>query len=126
MVQPLLIINGTDYTGFLKAAGGYAVKRGDVDGENAGRETMDATMYRDRIAVKMELTLACRPLTGAEARQLLNDIYPEFVTVSYYDPRVGLRENVRMYSNNVPAEFLFRKPDGTEWWQGIKFPLIER
>ena len=98
MVQPLLIINGTDYTGFLKAAGGYAVKRGDVDGENAGRETMDATMYRDRIAVKMELTLACRPLTGAEARQLLND----------------------------PAEFLFRKPDGTEWWQGIKFPLIER
>ena len=122
----LLRINGTDYTGYLKASGGYAIKRNDVDGENSGRITMDAEMQRDRRAVKMELTLACRPLTGAEARKILNEIYPEFVTVDYYDPRVGLVEGVRMYSNNVPAEFLFRKPDGTEWWDGIKFPLIER
>lgn len=122
----LLRINGTDYTGYLKASGGYALKRNDVDGENSGRVTMDAVMQRDRRAVKMELTLACRPLTGAEARKILNEIYPEFVTVDYYDPRVGLVEGVQMYSNNVPAEFLFRKPDGTEWWDGIKFPLIER
>lgn len=122
----LLRINGTDYTGYLKASGGYALKRNDVDGENSGRVTMDALMHRDRRAVKMELTLACRPLTGAEARKLLNDIYPEFVTVDYYDPRSGMVYGVQMYSNNVPAEFLFRKPDGTEWWDGIKFPLIER
>lgn len=121
----LLIINGEDFTGYLKASGGYAVKRNDIDGENAGR-VMDSTMYRDRRAVKMELTLACRPLTGAEARRLLNAIYPEFVAVTYNDPRVGIRENVQMYSNNVPSEFLFTKPDGTEWWDGIKFPLIER
>jgi hypothetical protein len=31
-----------------------------------------------------------------------------------------------MYSNNNPASFLMRKPDGTEWWSGISFPLIER
>lgn len=122
----LLRINGTDYTGYLKASGGYALKRNDVDGENSGRVTMDVVMQRDRRAVKMELTLACRPLTGAEARKILNEIYPEFVTVDYYDPRVGLVEGVQMYSNNVPAEFLFRKTDGTEWWDGIKFPLIER
>ncbi|MEF2836306.1 MAG: hypothetical protein U0N82_01090 [Oscillospiraceae bacterium] len=122
----LLRINGTDYTGYLKASGGYAIKRNDVDGENSGRVTMDALMYRDRRAVKTELTLACRPLTGAEARKLLNDIYPEFVTVDYYDPRSGMVYGAQMYSNNVPAEFLFRKPDGTEWWDGIKFPLIER
>lgn len=126
MAHTLLIINGTDYTGYIKASGGYSIKRNDVDGENAGRVTMDATMQRDRRAVKMELSVTCRPLTGAEARRLLNDIYPEFVTVSYYDPRVGMVSNVTMYSNNVPAEFLFRKPDGTEWWDGIKFPLIER
>lgn len=126
MARTLLIINGTDYTGYIKAGGGYAIKRNDVDGENSGRVTMDATMQRDRRAVKMEITVACRPLTGAEAKKLLNDIYPEFVTVSYYDPRVGMVYDKQMYSNNVPAEFLFRKPDGTEWWDGIKFPLIER
>ena len=109
----------------MKASGGYSLKRNDVDGEDAGR-TLDATMQRDRRAVKMELSLACRPLTGAEARKILTDIYPEFVIVDYYDPRIGMVENVQMYSNNVPAEFLFRKPDGTEWWDGIKFSLIER
>lgn len=126
MALTLLRINGTDYTGYLKASGGYSIKRNDVDGENSGRVTMDATMQRDRRAVKMELPLACRPLTGAEARKLLNDIYPEFVTADYYDPRVGMVENVQMYSNNIPAKFLFRKPDGTEWWDGINFSLIER
>lgn len=126
MTNKLLIIDGEDFTGYLKASGGYAVKRNDVDGENSGRVTMDATMHRDRRAVKMELTLACRPLTGAETRKLLNAIYPEFVTVTYNDPRIGIRENVQMYSNNVPSEYLFQKPDGTEWWDGIKFPLIER
>lgn len=125
MTNKLLIIDGVDFTGYLKASGGYAVKRNDVDGENAGR-TMDATLLRDRRAVKMELTLTCRPLTGAEAKKLLNAIYPEFVTVTYNDPRLGIRSNIPMYSNNVPAEYLFRKPDGTEWWDGIKFPLIER
>lgn len=122
----LLRINGKDYTGYLKAYGGYTIKRNDVDGENSGRLAMDPTMLRDRKAVKMEVGAECRPLTGAEAREILNDIYPEFVTVDYYDPRVGLVENVPMYSNNVPAKFLFKKPDGTMWWDGIKFPLIER
>lgn len=125
MAITLLRINGTDYTGYLKASGGYALERNDVESENAGR-TLDTTMHRDRLAVKMKLKLACRPLTGAEARKILNDIYPEFVTVDYYCPRVGMVEGAQMYSNNVPAEFLFRKPDGTEWWDGITFPLIER
>lgn len=126
MAITLLRINGTDYTGFLKANGGYTISRNDVDGENSGRLAMDPTMLRDRRAVKMKVDVECRPLTGGEARQILNDIYPEFVTVDYYDPRVGLVEGVQMYSNNVPAKFLFRKPNGTMWWDGIKFPLIER
>lgn len=122
----LLIIDGVNFTGYLKASGGYAVKRNDIDGENAGRTTMDYEMHRDRKKVVTELTLECRPLTGAETRKLLNAIYPEFVSVTYNDPRVGIRENIRMYSNNVTSQYLFTKPDGTEWWDGIKFPLIER
>ena len=31
-----------------------------------------------------------------------------------------------MYSNNNPASYLMRKPDGTEYWEGITFPLIEQ
>lgn len=120
----LLIIDGDDYTGYIKAQGGYKVSRNDGDGPDAGR-TMDYRMHRDRIGVKMKLDITCRALTGAETRKLLNAIYPETVLITYYDPRVGIRENVEFYSNNVPAEYMFEKPDGTEWWDGIKFPLVE-
>lgn len=125
MARQLLIINGTDYTGYIDANGGYSISRNDVDDNSAGR-TMDAKMQRGRIAVKYRLNIKCRPLTGAETQKILNDIYPEYVSVTYYDPRIGTRKNVEMYSNNVPAEYLFTKPDGTEWWRGISFPLIER
>lgn len=125
MRNKLLIIDGEDFTDYISADGGYGITRNDVDSSDAGR-TMDATMHRGRVAVKMTLKIKCRPLTGAEARKILNAIYPEYVTVSYNDPRIGRRDNVPMYSNNVPAEFLFKKPDGTEWWRGISFPLIER
>lgn len=125
MGRKLLIINGTDYTGYIDANGGYCIARNDVDDTSAGR-TMDAKMYRGRVAVKYKVTIKCRPLTGAEAKKILNDIYPEYVNASVYDPRVGLQEGLEMYSNNVPAEYLFTKPDGTEWWRGISFSLIER
>lgn len=121
----LLIIDGENFTGYIKANGGYKVTRNDGDSERAGR-TMDYQMHRDRIAVKMKLEIACRALTGEETRKLLNAIYPEYITVTYYDPRVGVRDNIRFYSNNVPSEFLFEKPDGTEWWDGITFPLVEQ
>ena len=126
MSNKLLIIDGENFTGYIDANGGYGVARNDVDSEESGRTTMDAAMHRDRIAVKMKLTIKCRPLTGAEARKILNAIYPEYVTVTYNDPRVGIRENVTMHSNNVTSEYLFTKPDGTELWRGINFPLIER
>lgn len=125
MSDVLLIIDGEDFTGYIDANGGYGVTRNDVDGDEAGR-TMDSTMNRDRIAVKMKLNIKCRPLTGTECKKILNAIYPEYITVAYKDPRVGIRENVQMYSNNVPSEYLFKKPDGTEWWKGISFPLVER
>ena len=55
---------------------------------------------------------------------MLNAIYPEYVTVTYDDPMLG-RVVKTMYSNNNPASFCILKPDGTEWWNEISFPLIE-
>ena len=51
---------------------------------------------------------------------------PEWVTVTYYDPQVGNVVEKTMYSNNNPASYLMTKNDGTEWWDGITFPLIEK
>ena len=119
-----LTVNNVDLTPYI-AFGGLKWSRNDVDGQNAGR-TMDAVMHRDRIAIKIRLDVNCRPLTASELSSVLNAIQSEYVSVTYDDPLLGTRRNVSMYSNNVPASYLMKKQDGTEWWNGCSFPLIER
>lgn len=119
-----LIVNGVDMTPYV-AFQGFKWQRADVDGPNAGR-TLDAVMHRDRVATKYRLDCTCRPLKSDEAQIVLQAIKPEYVNVTYYDPELGLRNNVVMYSNNIPATFCKKDKDGTEWWMGIAFPLIEQ
>lgn len=116
-------INGVNIAPYV-AFGGFAWKRNDIDSTQAGR-TLDGTAHRGRIAMKIRLDITCRPLTSAEASIVLNAILPEFVTVQYTDPMSGVVTKT-MYSNNNPASFMMKKPDGTEWWNGITFPLVEK
>ena len=122
-MKMMLKVNGVDFMPFI-AKQGVKWQRGDIDASNSGR-TMDGKMYRGRVATKIRLDVTCRPLTAAEAMKVLKTILPEYVTVDYYDPMSGYRNNVTMYSNNNPASFLIEKP-GDDWWSGITFPLIER
>lgn len=117
-----LSINGVDVTGYI-AYQGLKWSRNDVDSPDTGR-TLDGLMHRGRVATKIRLDVTCKPLTSAEASVVLNAIYPEYVTVTYVDPMYG-SVSKRMYSNNNPATYCIMKPDGTEYWQGIEFPLIE-
>ena len=116
-------IDNTDILPYI-AFRGLKWQRSDIDGPDAGR-TMDAVMHRMRVGTKIRIDVTCRPLTASEARTVLNLIYPEYVTVTYTDPMSG-EVTKTMYSNNNPASFLMMKPNGTEWWDGITFPLIER
>lgn len=118
-----LKIDGTDVTDYI-ANGGVQWQRSDVDGEGAGRD-LTGDLRRNRVATKRRLDITCRPLTSTEAQTLLTAIMPEWVTVEYLDPQAGAVTRT-MYSNNNPATYLMRQSDGTEWWQGITFPLIER
>lgn len=121
----VLAIDGIDMTPYI-AKQGLKWSRSDIDGPNAGRSSISGSMIRDRIAVKVRLDVTCRPLTSSEKKVVLQAIYPEFVTVTYTDPTSDTSVTKTMYSNNISASFLMRKPDGTEWWSGITFPLIER
>ncbi len=105
------------------AFNGLKWTRNDVDGPNAGR-ALNGKMIRDRVATKIRLDVNCRPLTSEELSRVLNLIYPVTVMVRYYDPMDGVR-TVEMYSNNNPASYALLKPNGTELWSGITFPLIE-
>lgn len=117
-------IDGVDITNFI-AFRGLKWQRNDIDDDSTGR-MLDGTLNRNRIASKIRLDITCRPLKAEEAKTVLSLIMPEWVTVTYYDPQVGNVVEKTMYSNNNPASYLMTKNDGTEWWDGITFPLIEK
>lgn len=117
-------INGVDMTPYV-AYGGFKWQRNDIDGQDAGRD-LTGRLRRNRVATKIRLDITCRLLTSEEAKIVLSEIMSEFVTVRYYDPAEGAVVERVMYANNNPATFQIRKPDGTVWWSGITFPLIEQ
>lgn len=118
----ILEIDGVNIVPYI-AFGGVKWQRSDVDGEGAGRD-LSGTLRRNRVATKVRLDVTCRPLTSQEARKVLNAIAPEWVEVRYTDPQKGVVTK-KMYANNNPASYMMKKPNGTEYWSGITFPLIE-
>lgn len=119
----VLEIDGVNIVPYI-AYGGVQWQRSDVDGEGAGRD-LNGDLRRNRVGTKRRLDITCRPLKDGEAQIVLTAIMPEWVTVRYTDPQAGVVTKT-MYANNNPASFLMRKPDGTEYWTGITFPLIEK
>lgn len=100
--------------------------RNDIDAANSGRDTQDGLMHRNRVAVKIRLDCTCPPLTFEDAHTVMQAIYPEYVLVRYKDLITGNTVTKTMYSNNIPATFMQQRADGTTYWGGIQFPLIER
>ena len=114
--------NWVNISGYI-AFGGVKRGRNDVDSPDAGR-TLDGTMHRARVATKMRYDITCRPLKTAELNIIETLIMPEYISVRITDPFYGTVVK-QMYSNNTSAGFCIRKRNGTEWWNGVTFPLIE-
>lgn len=117
-------IDGVDITDYI-AFQGFKWQRNDVDSPDTGR-TLDGVMQRNRVSTKVRLDITCRPLLADEASAVLTAIMPVFVEVAYHDPQLGVTTTKTMYSNNNPASYCIKRPDGREYWSGITFPLIEK
>lgn len=117
------MINGVDITRLIKFQG-LKWGRNDVDGPNAGRN-MAGEMIRDRVATKIRLDVTCKPMVAKDHTMLMKLLMPEFVTVMYNDPVYGYTTKI-MYANNNNSEYCIRKPNGTEYWYNVTFPLIEK
>lgn len=119
-----LTIDGFDVTPYI-AFGGLKWQRADVDGPNAGRQ-QNGDVIRDRVAIKIRWDVSCRPLKSDELSKILSAVQPEYVTVQYLDPVTNTVLTGQFYSNNIPASFLMKKSNGTEYWGGVTFPLIQK
>ena len=117
-------LGAVDMVPYIAHDDGVKWTRSDIDSPQTGR-TLDGRMHRGRVATKIRLDIKCRPLKSDELAIVLSAIYPEYVSVTYSDPMSGTVTKT-FYSNNNPATFWSRLPDGTEWWDGVSFPLVER
>ena len=107
------------------AFGGLQWQRSDIDDSDTGRD-LSGGLRRGRVATKRRLDVTCKLLTSKEVKIVLTAVMPEWVKVRYYDPQEGKLVTRTMYSNNNPATFALKKPDGTVYWSGVTFPLIEQ
>ena len=117
-------INGVDIMPYI-AAGGIKWTKNDVSGGNAVT-MMDGTTYRDRITTKYNWEISCKPLTASQQKTILELIQPEYVTVQYTHPLTNTIKSGTYYSNNFPSTYLVRRADGTDYWGGLSFPLVQR
>ncbi len=117
------IINGVDVLPYL-AENGLEVTLREIDGDEAGR-TMDAFMWRDLRAYKLDISMTCRDLSLVDALRICTSIMPEYVTVTIVTPFTG-RITAEFYSNNIPTVLHTVGEHGETLWSGIKFPLIQR
>lgn len=116
--------SAVDMVKYIAHDDGVKWTRNDIDSPSTGR-ALDGKMYRGRVATKIRLDIKCRPLKSTELYTVLNAILPEYVSVTYSDPMLGTVTKT-FYSNNNPAVYWSKTADGTEWWDGVTFPLVER
>ncbi|MBQ1789730.1 MAG: hypothetical protein II008_06110 [Oscillospiraceae bacterium] len=116
-------IGDVDITPYI-TPGGLKWSRNDLEGSSAGR-LQNGDMHRDRLATKYQWDITCRLLTAAEQATILALIQPEYITVQYTDPLTNTTKIGRYYSNNFPSTYMVRRANGTEYWAGLAFPIIQ-
>ncbi|MBQ6411506.1 MAG: hypothetical protein IJI16_06115 [Atopobiaceae bacterium] len=121
MATQVFKIDNVDFTGFLTTEG-LKWSRNDIDASGVGRDK-SGTMRRKRVATKAKLRFSCRDLTHSEMLALNGALFPETVSVTYLDPRQGLR-TATFYGSSVEAATLISQ-GGETIWQGASFSLVE-
>lgn len=100
----------------------YEWKLSDVSAADAGR-TEDAKMHKLRIAQKVHLELAWQNISTAKASIILNAFNPEYINVTYLDPKSNAYLTKRFYvgDRSVPS---YNVRLGI--WSNVAFNIIEQ
>ncbi|MDO5539403.1 MAG: hypothetical protein Q4F83_04935 [Eubacteriales bacterium] len=96
----------------------------DVSASNAGR-TQDARMHKNRIAQKRKIDLAWAMPTPEEAGDILNAFDPEYVNVTYYDPKDRKVVTRNFYTGDKTAPVKIWTV-GNKRYESVSFNIIER
>ena len=118
-------IGGKDYTSYFTPRGARVSYR-PVDGGNGG--LMQSGIYtEDEIALKRVLTLTTMPLSAAQLKELLTDIYgPKYCTVYFYDPKAGAYATMTARREVSEQTNAGDGANSIEYWTGVTVTFTER
>lgn len=117
----LLIINGHDYTRYVKDDG-YDWSRDDLDSEKTVR-VKTGNMRRDKITEKRNLTFSMLSMPEELAAQLDTDLHASQFSVTYHDLHGDMTRE--FYCSQFPAKLRQVIDEGRLMWSGISFSLHE-
>lgn len=123
-MRPIFKVNGHDYTRYL-AEDGLKPSRNDLDADGSGRNLLDGLMVRSRIASKKKWTVTFERLNETVAAQLLNDMWPQYVSITMLDAKENQYIEREYYCSTI-NEGIQRYIGGQTMYDGITFNITER
>lgn len=117
----LLIINGHDYSKFIKNTG-YGWGRSDIDSSQTTR-TKKGDLRRAKICTKRKITYEVMGLKRTELAQLDDDLSQATFTATYMDLHGQMTRT--FYCANFSASLTTTKRDDEFTWKSEPFTLTE-
>ncbi|MCI8714306.1 MAG: hypothetical protein HFF66_00725 [Oscillospiraceae bacterium] len=117
----LLIINGHDYSKFIKNTG-YGWTRNDLDSDKSTR-TKDGRLRRDKIGTKRKITYEVMGMTRQQLAQLDDDLSKDTFSATYMDLHGTATKE--FYCSSFGGRLTTTRRDDDTSWQSDPFTIIE-
>lgn len=125
-MRPIFKIGNHDYTTFL-AEDGLQPSRNDLDADGSGRNLLDGTMYRTRIAQKDKWTVKFNRLPELIMKSIAEDVNPPFVPITMLDPKTNRQLTKTYYTSTLVYGLQhYDKSRGVTFYDGCTFNMTER
>lgn len=99
----------------------------DVSSSDSGRvEDTNATMYKNRIAQKVKISLEWKAVSDADAATILNAFNPEYFNVTYHDPKANAVVTKEFYRGDAEAPAYWWVDTSEFTYETISFNIVER
>ena len=123
-MKPIFKIGDHDYTEFVAE---LKPVRNDLDAEGSGRNLLDGTMFRTRIAQKDKWSVSFLKLPELIMKSIAEDINPEFVQITMLDPKTNrLLEKTYYTSTLTYGSQRYDKCCDLTYYEGCNFDMTER
>ena len=123
-MQPLLKLNGIDYSDCLKKFD-YSLSYEKREGNNGGM-MKDGSMTVDILAWKAVLKIATEGITAEKMAEILNHLIADYVEVTFYDTRTNAERTSSFIPSVLEVPAAYFKDGKVQMYNSTQITLTER